>query len=66
MLMSAFCIATTPAYSQATRTQRGGGELSIKPGSTLPTVKVFDEAGDAFSTASLRGSYSVVVFGCLT
>lgn len=35
-------------------------------GSTLPNVSVYDENGKAFSTQSLRGHYSVLVFGCLT
>ena len=33
---------------------------------TLPTVNVFDAQGTSLSTASLRGSYTVLVFGCLT
>jgi hypothetical protein len=33
---------------------------------TLPTVNVFDAQGNPLSTASLRGSYTVLVFGCLT
>ena len=33
---------------------------------TLPTVRAVDEQGRDFSTASLRGSYTVLVFGCLT
>jgi hypothetical protein len=33
---------------------------------TLPTVSVFDAQGNPLSTASLRGSYTVFVFGCLT
>ena len=35
-------------------------------GSMLPDVSVFDDDGNAFSTKSLRGHYSVLVFGCLT
>ena len=33
---------------------------------TLPTVNVFDAQGKPLSTATLRGSYTVLVFGCLT
>ncbi|MBT4725360.1 MAG: hypothetical protein HN617_17675 [Planctomycetaceae bacterium] len=33
---------------------------------TLPTVNVCDALGKPLSTASLRGSYTVLVFGCLT
>ncbi len=32
----------------------------------LKEVEVFDSKGNAFSTAKLRGKYSVLVFGCLT
>lgn len=35
-------------------------------GTALPVVKAFDDQGIEFSTASLRGSYTVLVFGCLT
>jgi cytochrome oxidase Cu insertion factor (SCO1/SenC/PrrC family) len=32
----------------------------------LPDVVLYDEHGEEFSTTSLRGQYSVLVFGCLT
>lgn len=35
-------------------------------GSQLPVVSAFDENGKPFSTEQLHGSYSVLVFGCLT
>ena len=35
-------------------------------GSLLPDVPIYDDQGDRFSTKSLRGHYSVLVFGCLT
>lgn len=35
-------------------------------GSSVPKVSAFDEQGQVVSTASLRGSYTVLVFGCLT
>ena len=38
----------------------------LKVGSPMPEVTVFDEDGKPFETASLKGKYSVVVFGCLT
>lgn len=48
--------------------QRGGPSGNRLPavGSQLPDLKAFDEFGNEFSTSSLRGSYSVLVFGCLT
>ena len=61
--IAAFTMATLSitAYSQ----QRGSGRIPAV-GSELPSVTVFDEQGNEFSTSSLRGSYSVLVFGCLT
>lgn len=38
----------------------------LKLGTPLPDVDVFDESGDVFRFASLKGQYTVVVFGCLT
>ncbi len=46
--------------------QRGGGRRLPQVGSVMPSVKAFDESGKEFTTKSLRGSYSVIVFGCLT
>lgn len=38
----------------------------LQIGDELPKLVVFDAIGNRFSTVSLRGSYSVLVFGCLT
>ena len=35
-------------------------------GDRLPTVSVYDPDGNKFETDSLRGSYTVLTFGCLT
>lgn len=35
-------------------------------GEQLPEVNVFDDKGEQFSTKSLRGKHTVLVFGCLT
>ena len=49
---------------------RGGGSRldasGLEVGSPMPEVTVFDQDGKPFETASLKGKYSVVVFGCLT
>ncbi len=48
---------------------RGSASLEragLKVGSMLPDVDVYDAEGQVVSTASLRGSYTVLVFGCLT
>lgn len=44
------------------------GQRSSFPsgGDLLPSVRVYDEAGQPFSTDQLRGQYTVLVFGCLT
>ena len=41
-------------------------EQSPKIGAKLPELKLFDENGITFNTNSLRGNYTVLVFGCLT
>ncbi|MEM7478941.1 MAG: hypothetical protein AAF483_28495 [Planctomycetota bacterium] len=55
--------ATTPLFAQPGG--RGNSSLPLQ-GKSLPQVKAFDEDGQVFSTASLKGSYTVLVFGCLT
>lgn len=35
-------------------------------GQSLPAIQVYDEHGNDFSLGQLKGSYSVLVFGCLT
>lgn len=51
--------------SERARSGFRGGQLP-KVGSMLPSLKVVDELGTNFSTDTLRGSYTVLVFGCLT
>ena len=41
-------------------------EMDPKVGDPLPDVYGFDEERSKFALSSLKGSYSVVVFGCLT
>ena len=35
-------------------------------GDPLPDLSAYDEEGGAFELSSLKGGYSVLVFGCLT
>ena len=42
------------------------GSSGLDVGSLMPEVTVFDSEGKPFETASLKGKYSVIVFGCLT
>ncbi|MEC9093981.1 MAG: hypothetical protein VX438_14830 [Planctomycetota bacterium] len=48
----------------------GGSEalnrIGLKVGSPIPGIKIFDDQGKEFNTASLKGSYTVLSFGCLT
>jgi cytochrome oxidase Cu insertion factor (SCO1/SenC/PrrC family) len=59
----------SPAIAQRGGPSRGGdssGGGLPAVGTKLPDVSAFDEQGEKFSTSSLRGSYTVLVFGCLT
>lgn len=66
------CLSASPVFAQGGRPSRGGpggtgnGAPLVAIGTPLPDVTVFDEQGKEFKTASLRGSYTVLVFGCLT
>jgi cytochrome oxidase Cu insertion factor (SCO1/SenC/PrrC family) len=42
--------------------------VKMKPtlGDTIPDLTVYDSAGKEVKTSSLRGHYTVLVFGCLT
>ena len=60
-LALAFCVLLPCCYAQA---QQRGQMPAV--GSELPAVTLFNEAGEQFSTNSLRGQYSVLIFGCLT
>ena len=64
-------IDITSLHAQPDRTggRTGGAQFSQVTrllNSTLPNVNVFDAQGNPLSTASLRGRYTVLVFGCLT
>lgn len=70
-LMTAVVMVMQPAFAQRGGGDRGQGQgergQSLMPaGTELPIVKAFDEQGLEFSTESLKGSYTVLVFGCLT
>lgn len=38
----------------------------LKLGQKLPDLTIFDEAGDKFRVADVKGKHTVIVFGCLT
>jgi len=55
------------AHTTTAAAQSGPGGWRLPAvDSMLPDVTVYDERGEEFSTRSLRGHYSVLVFGCLT
>jgi hypothetical protein len=41
-------------------------EMAPKIGETLPNVRGYDSKGREFNLQSLKGNYTVIVFGCLT
>lgn len=63
---------------QGGRTGGGGGSkpgtagsatlenAGLKLGQTLPDLTVFDEKGEKFRLADVKGKHTVIVFGCLT
>ena len=51
-----------PRESVRRQFQASGLEI----GSQFPDVQIFDAEGKPFQTADLRGSYTVLVTGCLT
>ena len=64
-VLAAACL-TTPARAQ--KEQKEAEFLTGKPavGDPLPEVAVYTPDGKEFPTASLRGHYTVLTFGCLT
>ena len=62
---------TCTAAAQRPRGGRGGmaarfEQNSPKIGAQLPDISAYDENGKKLKLRSLRGHYSVLVFGCLT
>ena len=46
--------------------RRPGPRLHLEKGDTLPDVKLYTGEGEEFRTTQLKGSHTVLVFGCLT
>ncbi len=52
---------------RALRNRRPGAQFHLpQPGSRLPDLTVYDQEGKPLALKSLRGSWTVLVFGCLT
>jgi cytochrome oxidase Cu insertion factor (SCO1/SenC/PrrC family) len=65
-LLAIFCISS-PSIAQPGR--RGGDRLEqagLAVGQTLPEAQLFTGDGRPFSLSELKGSYTVLIFGCLT
>lgn len=63
----ALCLVLTILSSNVfAQGRRSTGKTLPVVGSKLPDIQAFDEQGQVLSLASLRGSYTVLVFGCLT
>ncbi len=61
-------LGSAPIVSTTADAQSGfeRGNLRQLIGESLPEVTVYDPDGKPFELAQLKGSYSVLVFGCLT
>lgn len=58
------CLAGSAAAQPGGRGGPGGSLPEV--GTTVPNITLYSDRGEEFSTTSLRGQYSVLVFGCLT
>jgi len=58
--------ASTEASEARQRVNRRFEQEAPKIGESLPDLEVRDSQGKPFHIRSLRGSYTVLVFGCLT
>lgn len=63
-ILCGFLLISSQALAQAPQGRTANRLPEV--GSSIPVVRAFDEQGQVFSTASLKGSYTVLVFGCLT
>ena len=70
-LLCGLLLPAVASAQQKNRPSRRGGQsatLSGGPavGETLPDITAFDANGKPFRLSSLKGSHTVLVFGCLT
>ena len=73
--VAAVLASLNPAFAQRTQKKRGDNPRSRlraafsrgpAVGSKLPDIAAYDAAGKPFRLSSLKGSHTVLVFGCLT
>jgi cytochrome oxidase Cu insertion factor (SCO1/SenC/PrrC family) len=64
--LAAIC-CHTPSFGQP---GRGGNDrlqrAGLAVGQSIPTTDLYSSDGREFSLSELRGSYTVLIFGCLT
>lgn len=65
-LLFSFAVIAVLAGTGGTASAQVGGRGFPAVGAALPEVTLRDDRGEEFSTAKLRGHYTVLVFGCLT
>ena len=69
LLLASLVLALVgPPSASAQKMQTDKEFLESKPtlGDTIPELTVYDSAGKEVKTSSLRGHYTVLIFGCLT
>ncbi len=65
-LALAVALAGLPARAQMRQTEEEFAKAKPAVGDPLPELVVYDPDGKEVKTASLRGHYTVLTFGCLT
>jgi len=58
--------ATAQPEAQGFGRDDSGSLGNLQVGMQLPDVSLYDSDGNTFHLTQLKGSYSVLVFGCLT
>ena len=66
LALAAVLVASTASGQGRRFGGRGGFDGGPAIGDVLPDVTALDENGKEISLRSLRGKYTVLVFGCLT
>lgn len=66
MALAGLLVASTASGQGRRFGARGGFDGGPAIGDELPDVTALDESGKEISLRSMRGKYTVLVFGCLT
>jgi len=69
LFATAAAFAQAPDAENATQRQQVVAEFNRRApqvGERLPAIGLLDSSGNKFGLETLRGHYSVLVFGCLT